>query len=94
MQEAFDRIELIKSKEALKTVVKTKTVDSIFTRTYNPGLSFITSIVKKHHQVMSDEDPILCRCFLRSPSQIKIPNGAKLDAAPVAHAPPLFLPRP
>ena len=44
-------------------MVKTKTVDTIFTITYHPALSSITSIVKKHHKVMSDEDPILRRCF-------------------------------
>ena len=63
IQDAFDRIKLIERKEALKKVVKTKSVDTIFTITYHPALSSITSIVKKHHKVMSDEDPILRRCF-------------------------------
>ena len=63
IQDAFDRVKEIERKEALKKVIKTKTIDTMFTITYHPALSSISSIVKKHHRVMIDEDPRMRSCF-------------------------------
>ena len=63
IQDAFDRVKEIERKEALKKVIKTKTIDTMFTITYHPALSSISSIVKKHHRVMVDEDPRMRSCF-------------------------------
>ena len=50
IQDAFDRAKEIERKEALKKVIKTKTIDTMFTITYHPAFPSISSIV------MIDED--------------------------------------
>ena len=65
VQDAFDKIKLIDRKDAIKKVVKTKTVDTVLAITYHPAFSSISSIVKKHHKVMTDDDPRLRRCFTK-----------------------------
>ena len=63
IQDAFDRIKKIERKDALKKVVKHKNTETTFTITYHPALPPISSIVKKHHKVMINDDPRLRRCF-------------------------------
>ena len=64
IQDAFDRAKEIERKEALKKVIKTKTIDTMFTITYHPAFPSISSIV------MIDEDSRMRSCFPK-PSVVK-----------------------
>ena len=63
IQNSFQKIKKIKRTDALKKVFKTKTIQTPLITTYHPALPTISTIVKKHHKVMIDEDPRLKRCF-------------------------------
>ena len=69
ISEAFQRVSNIERTEALKKVSRIKQQNNVLIATYHPALPSISNIVRKHHKVMTDENPRLKRCFPK-PSMI------------------------
>ena len=53
----------ISREEALKIVIKKENEREVFVVPFHPGLPSVTSIVKKHWEVMTSNSKILERCF-------------------------------
>ena len=69
IEEAFDKIRLVPRKQALEKVHKETNQREVLTVTYHPGLPSVTSTVKKHWQVMVDNNQNLKDCFSK-PSMV------------------------
>ena len=63
IDDAFKRVMTVTREEALKKVVAKKTTREVLSITYHPGLPSVSSILKKHHKVMTTEDPEMQACF-------------------------------
>ena len=75
IDDAFKRVMTITREEALKKVVAKKTTREVLSVTYHPGLPAVSSILKRHHKVMTTEDPEMQACFNSLVSRyIRYPN--------------------
>ena len=63
IDEAFSKVKSISRSRALEKVVQTKEQKTPLITTFHPNLPSITQIVRKHHQVMINEDPRLKKIF-------------------------------
>ena len=77
IEEAFDKIRLVPRKQALEKVQKETNQREVLTVTYHPGLPSVTSTVKKHWQVMVDNNQNLKDCFSK-PSMVGYRRGKNL----------------
>ena len=56
VDDAFRRVKAIPREEALKKVVQKPTAREVLVTTFHPGLPSVAAILKRHHQVMIEED--------------------------------------
>ena len=77
INEAFEKIRKIDRKKALEKVEKVKDQKTPFVTKFHPSLPSISKIVRKHWQVMVDDDPRLERIF-PTPSVVAYKRGKNL----------------
>ena len=77
INEAFEKIKKIDRKKALEKVEKVKDQKTPFVTKFHPSLPSISKIVRKHWQVMVDDDPRLERIF-PTPSVVAYKRGKNL----------------
>ena len=63
VDDAFKRVRTIPREEALKKVVKEPNTREVLVTTFHPGLPSVAKVLKRHHQVMLEEDTTMKTVF-------------------------------
>ena len=77
IEEAFNKIRLVSRETALQKVIREKNEREVLALEYHPALPSVTSLVKKHWQVMVDNNQSLKECFPK-PSLVGYRRGKNL----------------
>ena len=69
VNDAFERVKTVPREKALEKVVSKENTREVFATTFHPALPPLTTLIRKHHAVMTQEDPDMKDCF-PSPSLV------------------------
>ena len=62
---AFEKVRPVNRSEALKRVMKDRQSRDALVLTYHPSLPSVSTIIRKHWNVMTSQDETLAECFVR-----------------------------
>ena len=77
IDQAFERARKIPREEALKKVIKSTDNREVLAVTYHPGLPSVANVMRKHWEVMCDQNVNLKDCFTK-PSMVAYKRGKNL----------------